>query len=94
MKGYYELLNMDKVKELEKTAYRNGKIDILKTIEDKMSVGIDMLDIIKQEKLKLEKQIDFQFNIEKEYNMATLNMDGFSDEFRETAPMECACYLF
>ena len=59
MKGYYELLNMDKVKELEKTAYRNGKIDILKIIEDKMSVGIDMLDIIKQEKLKLEKQIDF-----------------------------------
>ena len=59
MKGYYELLNMDKVKELEKTAYRNRKIDILKTIEDKMSVGIDMLDIIKQEKLKLEKQIDF-----------------------------------
>ena len=59
MKGYYELLNMDKVKELEKTAYRNWKIDILKTIEDKMSVGIDMLDIIKQEKLKLEKQIDF-----------------------------------
>ena len=50
---------MDKVKELEKTAYRNGKIDILKIIEDKMSVGIDMLDIIKQEKLKLEKQIDF-----------------------------------
>ena len=34
-------------------------VDILKTIEDKMSVGIDMLDIIKQEKLKLEKQIDF-----------------------------------
>ena len=59
MKGYYELLNMDKVKELEKTAYRNWKIDILKTIEDKMSVGIDMLDIIKKEKLKLEKQIDF-----------------------------------
>ena len=59
MKGYYELLNMDKVKDLEKTAYRNGKIDILKIIEDKMSVGIDMLDIIKQEKLKLEKQIDF-----------------------------------
>ena len=59
MKGYYELLNMDKVKELEKTAYRNGKIDILKAIEDKMSIGIDMLDIIKQEKLKLEKQIDF-----------------------------------
>ena len=26
--------------------------------------------------------------------MATLNMDGFSEEFRETAPMECACYLF
>ena len=59
MKGYYELLNMDKVKELEKTAYRNGKIDILKAIEDKMSIGIDILDIIKQEKLKLEKQIDF-----------------------------------
>ena len=59
MKGYYELLNMDKVKEMEKTAYRNGKIDILKAIEDKMSIGIDMLDIIKQEKLKLEKQIDF-----------------------------------
>ena len=59
MKGYYELLNMDKVKEMEKTAYRNGKIDILKAIEDKMSIGIDMLDIIKQEKLKLEKQIYF-----------------------------------
>lgn len=26
--------------------------------------------------------------------MATLNMDGFSEEFRETAPMECSCYLF
>ena len=35
MKGYYELLNMDKVKELEKTAYRNGKIDILKGISQK-----------------------------------------------------------
>ena len=55
MKGYYELLNMDKVKELEKTAYRNGKIDILKAIEDKMSIGIDICDIIKQERLKLEK---------------------------------------
>ena len=59
IEGYYELLNMDKVKEMEKTAYRNGKIDILKAIEDKMSIGIDILDIIKQEKLKLEKQIDF-----------------------------------
>ena len=59
MKGYYELLNMDKVKEIEKTAYRNGKIDILKAIEDKMSIGIDICDIIKQERLKLEKQIDF-----------------------------------
>ena len=26
--------------------------------------------------------------------MATLNMDGFSEEFRKTAPIECACYLF
>lgn len=26
--------------------------------------------------------------------MAKLNMDGFSEEFRKTAPMECACYLF
>lgn len=26
--------------------------------------------------------------------MATLNMEGFSEEFREIAPMECACYLF
>lgn len=57
MNGYYELLNMDKVKELEKAAYRNGKIDILKTIEDKVSIGIDIRDIIKQEKLKIEKQI-------------------------------------
>lgn len=55
MKGYYELLNMDKVKELEKEAYRNGKIDILKTIEDKISIGIDIRDIIKQEKLKIER---------------------------------------
>ena len=55
MKGYYELLNMDKVKEMEKTAYCNGKIDILKAIEDKMSIGIDICDIIKQERLKLEK---------------------------------------
>ena len=46
MKGYYELLNMDKVKEMEKTAYCNGKIDILKAIEDKMSIGIDICDII------------------------------------------------
>ena len=37
----------------------NELIDKLSEIEDKMSVGIDMLDIIKQEKLKLEKQIDF-----------------------------------
>ena len=26
--------------------------------------------------------------------MANLNMDGFSEEFRETAPMECAAYLY
>ena len=55
MSGYYELLNMDKVKELESTAYRNGQSDLLKIIEDKMSIGVDILDIIKQEKSKLEK---------------------------------------
>ena len=47
MKGYYELLNMDKVKELENTAYLDGKRDLLKAIEDKMSIGIDILEILK-----------------------------------------------
>lgn len=49
MSGYYELLNMDKVKELENTAYLDGKRDLLK-------VNIDILEILKQEKLKFESQ--------------------------------------
>ena len=56
MNGYYELLNMDKVKELEDTAYNNGKVDLLKIIEDKLSIGGNIRDIIKQEKLKLSKK--------------------------------------
>ena len=56
MNGYYELLNMDKVKELEDTAYNNGKVDLLKIIEDKLSIGGNIRDIIKQEKLKLSKE--------------------------------------
>lgn len=56
MSGYYELLNMDKVKELENTAYLDGKRDLLKAIEDKMYIGIDILEILKQEKLKFESQ--------------------------------------
>lgn len=55
MSGYYGLLNMDKVKELEDTSYRNGKLDMLKIIEDKLSIGEDIKDIIEKEKMKLSK---------------------------------------
>lgn len=55
MSGYYGLLNMDKVKELEDTSYRNGKLDMLKIIEDKLSIGEDIQDIIEKEIMKLIK---------------------------------------
>ena len=57
MSGYYELLNMDKVKELENTAYLDGKRDLLKDIEDKMSIGIDILEILKQERLMIFQKL-------------------------------------